>query len=323
MTAEQKEALCVQALGLLNEQLEARIVHYRGDLETNAELDAITAQVVGEVRRMQGVASSLPRESRSVEEMEASHVELFTRLLKRVFREEDDGNLIAKNLGPIGKRLAKLFFESELHEKTRGDREKRIFHAEQGVYYVLQRYKNRIATELEGFDYASSVVKQATLDLLDRLQGDMKIAFLSHSSAELRRVMGAFTTVLAEFFHLHLPPRAEPMARLTIRNAGTAKQPGSVAYKVGPESFPAFRRHWERVLMEQMVNYCGDALLARMEEDGAEEVREETLKFFVDPHVYSETCEVLCEALYDYFCLEGFLDLPMDWRVGLGSAPLR
>jgi hypothetical protein len=31
--------------------------------------------------------------------------------------------------------------------------------------------------------------------------------------------------------------------------------------------------------------------------------------------VYSETCEVVCDALYDFLCLEGFLDLPVDWRV--------
>jgi hypothetical protein len=30
--------------------------------------------------------------------------------------------------------------------------------------------------------------------------------------------------------------------------------------------------------------------------------------------LFSETCEVLCDALYDFLCLEGFLDLPVDWR---------
>ncbi|HVR20438.1 MAG TPA: hypothetical protein VMS65_12095, partial [Polyangiaceae bacterium] len=42
MSAVQKEALTLQALGLLQEQVQARIVHYKGEMETNAELDAIT-----------------------------------------------------------------------------------------------------------------------------------------------------------------------------------------------------------------------------------------------------------------------------------------
>ena len=49
----QKDSLTVQALGLLNEQVQARIVHYKGELETNAELDAITAQVVAQLKAMQ------------------------------------------------------------------------------------------------------------------------------------------------------------------------------------------------------------------------------------------------------------------------------
>jgi hypothetical protein len=64
--------------------------------------------------------------------------------------------------------------------------------------------------------------------------------------------------------------------------------------------------------MEQMVSYCGDELVARLNTEGA--LREETLKFFTDPHVFSETCQVLCESLFDFLCFEGFLDLPLDWR---------
>src|SRR6185436_4745748 len=37
MSPDQKETITMQALGLLNEQVQARIVHYRGELETNAE----------------------------------------------------------------------------------------------------------------------------------------------------------------------------------------------------------------------------------------------------------------------------------------------
>ena len=68
--------------------------------------------------------------------------------------------------------------------------------------------------------------------------------------------------------------------------------------------------------MQQMVFFCGDELVDQLTAAN-QEFREETVKFFTDPHVFSETCQVLCEELYDFLCLEGFLDLPVDWRVSL------
>jgi hypothetical protein len=71
--------------------------------------------------------------------------------------------------------------------------------------------------------------------------------------------------------------------------------------------------------MEQMINYVSDELMGRLSTEGDDAVREETVKFFTDPHIFSETCEVICANLYDFLCLEGFLDLPVDWRVKLGE----
>src|SRR5438105_2441111 len=48
-----KEHVVEMALGLLEEQVQARIVHYKADLETNPELDAITAQVVAQLKEIQ------------------------------------------------------------------------------------------------------------------------------------------------------------------------------------------------------------------------------------------------------------------------------
>src|SRR6185369_15947032 len=53
----QKEALAIQALGLLNEQVQARIVHYKSELQTSPELDAITAQVVAQLKAMQAAVA--------------------------------------------------------------------------------------------------------------------------------------------------------------------------------------------------------------------------------------------------------------------------
>jgi hypothetical protein len=313
MSAGQKEAITVQALGLLNEQIQARIVHYRGDLETNAELDAITAQVVAQLKAMQASVGA-PSGKQTPEQMEASQVKALAGLLHKVFSSESQ--FTSRILKPLGRRIAKLFFESELHEKSKGDKEKTIFHAEQGVFYVLQRYKSRLRAELEGFDFSDEEVKNGSLAMLAKIERDLQVAFLSRRSPELNQVMTIFATVLSEFLQKHLPPRLDQIAKLVVRSANTARRPNSVPYKILVDAFGDFRGEWERVFMEQMVNFCGDELIARLTQ-GEVQFHAETVKFFSDPHVFSESAEVICEELYDFLCLEGFLDLPVNWRVSL------
>ncbi len=306
----------MQALGLLNEQVQARIVHYKGDLETNAELDAITAQVVAQLKAMQASIST-GDERQTPEQVEAGQFRALTGLLGKVFSAESQ--FTSRILKPLGRRIAKLFFESELHEKSKGDKEKSIYHPEQGVYYVLQRYKNRLRAELDGFEYANADVKEGSLALLAKLERDLQVAFLSRRSPELNQVMTIFAAVVSEFLQRHLPPRVEQMGKIVIRAARTARRPNSVSYKILVDAFPEFRAEWERVFMGQMVNFCGDELLSRLTQGDAQ-FHDETVKFFSDPHVFSESAGVICEELYDFLCLEGFLDLPVNWRVALNDA---
>ncbi len=317
MSDTDKAQITLQALGLLNEQIEARIVHYRGDLETNAELDAVTAEVVAQLKAMQSALTpdeSTQRSPEELDKLEAEQIATLAHLLGRAFSKTDQTNLVTKHLKPIGKRLAKLFFESELHEKSKGDKDKTIHLAEQGVFYVLQRYKNRLRGELDGFAYADDEVRKSTVELLAKVERDLQVAFLSKRSPELNGVMTVFTAVLVDFLQVHMPPRIPQLAKVAIRAAESGRQRDSVGYKVRADRFPHFRANWERLFLEQMVNYCGDELLARLS-DASESYLDETLKFFTDPHVYSETCAVLCDALYDFLCMEGMLDLPIDWRV--------
>ncbi len=226
-----------------------------------------------------------------------------------------DSQFTSRILKPLGRRIAKLFFESELHEKSKGDKEKTIFDPEQGVYYLLQRYKNRLRAELEGFEFTNSEVKDSSLSLLTKMERDLQVAFLSRRSPELNQVMTIFAAVVSEFLQKHLPRALEQMTKVTVRSAQTARRPNSVAYKILADAFPEYRAEWERVFMEQMVNFCGDELISRLKEES--QFREETVKFFSDPHVFSESAAVICEELYDFLCLEGLLDLPVNWRVAL------
>jgi hypothetical protein len=316
MTDQEKQTIAFKALGLLEEQVQARIVHYKAELETSPELDAVTAQVVAQLKAMQAAIGGDDAGRLAPEVMEQKQISTLSALLERLLDPARHSGFATQSLKTVGRRIAKLFYESELHEKTKGDKEKTIHHAEQGVYDVLSRYRNRLRAELEGFEYTSPELREQSLALLAKVERDLQVAFLSRRSPELNRVMTIFSNVLMDFVGKHLPPRVGAMAKNTIRSARTAHQPTSVAYKVLSDRFAAFRIEWERLLMEQMVYFCGDQLMARMTEEG-EEFRDETVRFFTDPHIFSETCEVLCEGIYDFLCNEGFLDLPMDWRVSL------
>lgn len=319
LSAGLKEQLTVQALGLLNEQVQARIVHYKAELETNAELDAITAQVVAQLKAMQASAAEEPARRRELAELQAEQTRTLSRLLERCFGAGESSGFATSNLKSVGRRMAKLFFESELHEKTNGNKDKTIHFPEQGVFYVLQRYKNRLHAELEGFSYANDELKRATAALLSKTEKDLQVAFLSRRSPELNRVMNIYTSVLLRFLTLHLPPHLGELSGAVVRAAQTASQPNSVGYKIHSESFAAFRREWEQGFMRLLVGYCGDQLPAQLAA-GDQELREDTIKFFTDPHIFSETAQVLCDSVYDFLCLEGFLDLPMDWRVSLARS---
>src|SRR5262245_871624 len=126
MSDGQKEALAIQALGLLNEQVQARIVHYKSELETSPELDAITAQVVAQLKAMQAAVASDTSSRQTPEEMEEQQTRAVSGLLARFFSAQT--NFATRILKPIGKKIAKLFFESELHEKSKGDKDRVIFH---------------------------------------------------------------------------------------------------------------------------------------------------------------------------------------------------
>jgi hypothetical protein len=317
MSDHEKDALTLQALGILREQVEARVIHYKAEMQTSPELDAVTAQVVNQIKQLQAAAMRERGVTKDPELIANAHTGTLTQLLTVIF---GDKNYTTRVIQPVGKRLAKLFFENELNVKAAGEKDKVISVAEQGVYYLLKRYKNRLRTELEGFEYASESIKSMTLDTLNKLERDMQVAFLSRRSPELNKVMTVFTNVVSQFFQKHLPPRLEQVARITIRNAQTATQSYSVPYKIHPERFNHFRTAWERVFMSQMINFCGDEFLARLDESEGE-VSDETLKFFTDPHIFSATCDVINHDLYDRLCMEGFLDLPMDWHAHVGAAP--
>lgn len=319
ISEEQRRELSGEALGLLTEQLTARVVHYRADLETNAELDAITAQVVAQVRVMQDVAAAEQRSQRPAEQVELEQIQSLALLLKRMLGQGDKSEFIGHWIGPVGKRVAKLFFESELHERTKGNKERSIHSAAQGLCYVLGRYANRLRADLEGFEYVDEQVRLETFDRLEKLGVEFRTEFLSRRSPELRRILAAFSEVLTDFLSSEIGNQREAFAKAVIERSRSAHCAGSVGYKIQREAFDGFRAAWEREWMHRWVAFAAERLVQRLN-DTAEPFMEETIAFFTDAHLYSETSVVLCEACYDFLCQEGYLDLPLDWRLQLNTS---
>lgn len=307
-----KDQICEMALGLLEEQVQARIVHYRADLATNPELDAITAQVVASLKEIQ--ASAAHHQSAGRAAIQASHVKLLTGLLERVFRPGAPSLLVERRIKEITKKLARLFFESELHDKTRAqDGAARVIqHGEQAIYYLLSRHKNRLENDLDGFEFADDQVREHAFELLAHIGKEMQDAFLALRSSELKRIVRVFQGVLLEFFGAHLAASAPALAAEVVAQAATFEG-RAYTYKVVAEAFPRFRAAFERRLMIRLVGWVEDQLIKRLA-DTAGPAREETVHFVTDPRVFSMIVGEISEAFYEFLCNEGFLDLPTDWR---------
>ena len=314
VTAAQSDELAGLAMILREEQVQARIVHYKAEMETNAELDAITAQVVEQLKMMQGkVAAERAPESRvSIEE---EQTRAMAGLLNRIFRPDQISVLVEKELKDVTRRVTKLFFESELHEAlaTGPEKARVMHHAEQALYYVLRRYQNRLRAELDVFEYADKEVRDRTFELLERTQNENRVAFLSRRSPELKRLLSIYNRVLLDFFQKGFPPEIAAFSREVIRESQSAKVPGAVGYKVLHQSFGPFRQALERRLLQLLVTYVQGRLIEglRKSEEG---FREETIAFVQAPQIYSDVVTVICDSMYDFLCNEGFLDLPIDWR---------
>jgi hypothetical protein len=243
-----------------------------------------------------------------------SHVKLLRGLLERVFRADAPSLLVEKSLKEIHRKLARLFFQSELHEKTSGkdSHAKIIQHGEQAVFYLLTRYKHRLETELGGFDYASDEVKERAFEVLGRFGKEMQDAFLSRRSSELKRIVRVYQAVLVDFFGKHLAPASAALAEEVVVQAASFEG-RAYAYKVTAEAFPRFRAAFERRVMVRLIGFAEDPLLSHLA-DTAGADRDETVQFVTDPQVFSMIVGEISENVYEFLCNEGFLDLPTDWR---------
>lgn len=325
MSTSAKMSLADIAMQLRDEQLQAHVVHYKQELETNAELDAVTAQVIAELQMLQRAAQ--PPQSTSApspQDRAQVEIELIGNLkgqLGKLFRADKIASIVQRKLGEVSKRFARLFFESELHEKLRGSDTtiKTMRYSEQALYHVMSRHEAQIKADLSSFEYFDPEMKADAIERLDDYIKELRNNFLSRTTPELNALVRILNEVLSLFFMQELPPVAGELAWEVVKEAKLGESKMRAGYKVPAEIFPRFRQAFERRFLQRLVPFAADEMLKRVHA-GEGKFRNETLRFVSDPHIYSDVCELVCEAAYDFLYNEGFLDLPGDWRARLGTS---
>jgi len=326
MSTRAKMSLADIALQLRDEQLEARIVHYKADLETSPELDAVTAQVVAELQALQRAAgkegSVAPPEALDRAQVEIELISSLKHMLARLFRAGEMSSVVQRKVAEASKRFARLFFESELCERIRGssgeEKQKTMRFGAQALYHVLARSEESLVEQLEAFEYASPEELADARTRLAEVVKEQRNAFLSATMPELNALVKYLTEVLANFFTVELPPEVGELAWEVVKEARLAESRSSAGYKIGADAFPRFRGIFERRFLQRLVAYVEDGMLERVRAKGSE-FRAETLRFVSDPRIFSDVCELVCDAVYDFLYNDGFLDLPTDWRARLAT----
>jgi hypothetical protein len=319
MSTRAKLSLAEVALALHEEQVQARIIHYKADLETSPELDAITAQVVSELQRAVARQSmNAPPERGQVE------IELINNLkiiLTRLFPQGRLAIVIQRKLGEISKRFARLFFASELHEKMAGGKKepKQMRSAEQALYHVFSRAEPELAKALDSYEYTSPEVHDRAREVLANLVKEYRNQFLGRTTPELNALVKILNEVLHAFFTKELPPAVGELAWEVVKEARLAEGRMQGGYKVAVDAFPGFRQAFEKRFLNRLVTFAADAMLAQISAR-EDKFRKETIRFVAEPQIFSDVCDVICDAVYDSLYNDGFLDLPQDWRAKLSSA---
>jgi hypothetical protein len=323
MSTRAKMSLAEIALQLRDEQLQARIVHYKADLETSPELDAVTESVVAELKALQKAAgahvpSAPPATDRA--QLEIELIGSLKQMLGRLFRAGELTAVVERKIAEASKRFARLFFESELCERIRGSEgeQKTMRFGTQALYLVLARNSELLVRQLEGFEYQSPEELEDAKGRLEDITKELRNAFLSATMPELNALMKWLSELLGKFFIVELPPAIGELAWEVVKEARLADSQAHAGYKIGAEAFPRFRASFERKFLQRLVSFVEDGMLERVRGKGTE-FRAETLRFVADPQIFTDVCELVCDAVYDFLYNDGFLDLPRDWRARLGS----
>ncbi|MBC7174485.1 MAG: hypothetical protein H5U40_18710 [Polyangiaceae bacterium] len=307
------------ALKLRDEQLKAQVVYVDPDLETNAELDAITAQVVAELKRMQS-EQLMPSPKLDAQQVEIELIKNLRELLEKMLSARRE-RFLALKVQNIQRRITGLFFSSEVLAATNDESGVRSVysHADDAVLHALRRHEKAILDDIEKMQFVDPKVKADAIERLKFFQKQLMGQVLSRSRPELERLLKVFAEVLVTFLMKDFPAAVGEFAWEVIRESRVALS-ADLTYKIREKSFSAFRHAFERRFLERLLASVQQPLAQRLEsgdDDGG--FRPETIRFAGEPRIYAEICDVTCNSVYDYLHGEGFLDLPVKWQEHLAK----
>lgn len=297
------------ALRLRDEQLKAHVQYYNADLRTNSELDAITAQVVAELKAMTGAQAG----ARSAADVEIELIQSLRDLLEKLFSKKRSG-FLARKLEDVQRRISQLFFNSELYARLAADAKDvpAATWPEQALYFAMKRHEEAMLAELASMPVSDPAVRERATERLLAFERQLCTDFLSKTTPELERLLAIYREVLSHFFHEILPRELGELCWEVIRESRVAHG-HELGYKITADRFHDFREVFDRKFLEHLVlNVQGP--ITKMASQSSEQFRDATLRFVQDPRIHSEICAAVNDALYDYLHGEGFLDLPPDWR---------
>ncbi len=322
MSTRAKMSLADIAMKLRDEQLDAKIVHYKADLETNSELDAITAGVVAELQALKQAhgrdVPSVAPPAIDKSQVEIELIQSFKVLLGRLFQADKLSPILERKMGEVSKRFARHFFESVLHEKIRGSATelKQMQFVEQAMYHVFARNEEYLQRQLESFDFPDPEVLSDAKAKLEGMLKELRNGYLSRTTPELNALVKVLNEVLVRFFTAELPQSTGEMAWEVVKEARLADAKVRAGYKISADAFPRFRQAFERRFLQRLVGFAEDEMLKRVR-SGENKFRIDTIHFVADPQIFTDVCELVCDAVYDFLYNDGFLDLPADWRARL------
>jgi hypothetical protein len=310
--------LAENVLRLRDEQLKARVVYFEPQIQTNAELDAITAQVVAELQSLQQeqLASASPVDT---SEIEISLIKGLRELLEKMVSTRREAFLRHK-IELIQRKITNLFFTSEIYANPSvAQSAKTTFqYSDEALFHVLHHNEEMMVDELRSLNYQSEKVK---LDAIDRLQRFSKMLMsetLARSRPELERLLMVYRDVLLVFLMRDFRESLGEFAWEVVRESRVAHG-AALTYKIQEGSFADFRKVFERKFLDNMLTTMQAPLAAHLNDEGSDAFRPETLQFAADPRIYAEICAVWCNAIYAYLHGEGWLDLPVQWQQHLAD----
>lgn len=282
-------------------------------MRTNAELDAVTAQVVEELRALGKVVGENKPVSRPAAEVEIELIQEMRTCLEKLFTGTRK-KLLTKKIEEVQRRITQLFFNSELYARL-AESSKDIPAAtwpEQVLYFAIKRQETAILAEIDALPVSEPSVRARAHDEIDRYLKQLTSEFLSKTTPELERLLAIYKEVLTHFFGEVFPAELGDFAWEVIKKSRVAHGT-DLGYKITADRFQAFREAFDQKFLEHLVLNVQDPISKRAAAE-AGSFRDATRDFVADPHIHAEICAVINDALYDYLHGEGFLDLPTDWK---------